>query len=88
MQGKLVIALGYPDQSQGVLNPMHLGNMLWSPEATLVIPVTRDGQVSRELTVMPRFRHIVNVPVMGVVEVTNIPQVVSTKTNINFKNVP
>lgn len=88
MQGKLVIALGYPDQSQGVLNPMHLGNMLWSPEATLVIPVTRDGQVSRELTVMPRFRHIVNVPVMGVVEVSNIPQVVSTKTNINFKNVP
>jgi hypothetical protein len=62
--------------------------MLWSPEATLVIPVTRDGQVSRELTVMPRFRHIVNVPVMGVVEVSNIPQVVSTKTNINFKNVP
>lgn len=88
MQGKLVIALGYPDQSQGVLNPMHLGNMLWSPEATLVIPVTRDGQVSRELTVMPRFRHIVNVPVMGVVEVSNIPEVVSSKTNINFKNVP
>jgi hypothetical protein len=88
MEGKLVIALGYPGEGQGTLNPMHFGNMLWSPEATLVIPVTRDGQVSRELTVMPRFRHIVNVPIMGVVEVKNIPQVVSTKTNINFKNVP
>jgi hypothetical protein len=30
MQGKLVIALGYPDQTEGTLNPIHFGYMLWS----------------------------------------------------------
>lgn len=88
MQGKLVIALGYPDQSEGTLNPIHFGYMLWSPEATIVIPQARGDQISKELTVMPRFRHITNVPVMGMVEVKNIPAVVSKKISIDFHNVP
>lgn len=88
MQGKLVIALGYPDQTEGTLNPIHFGYMLWSPEATIVIPQARGDQISKELTVMPRFRHITNVPVMGMVEVRNIPDVVSKKISIDFHNVP
>ena len=88
MQGKLVIALGYPDQSEGTLNPIHFGYMLWSPEATIVIPQARGDQISKELTVMPRFRHITNVPVMGMVEVKNIPDVVSKKIAIDFRNIP
>ena len=88
MQGKLVIALGYPDQSEGTLNPIHFGYMLWSPEATIVIPQARGDQISKELTVMPRFRHITNVPVMGMVEVKNIPDVVSKKIAIDFHNIP
>ena len=88
MQGKLVIALGYPDQTEGTLNPIHFGYMLWSPEATIVIPQARGDQISKELTVMPRFRHITNVPVMGMVEVKNIPDVVSQKISIDFHNVP
>lgn len=88
MQGKLVIALGYPDQTEGTLNPIHFGYMLWSPEATIVIPQARGDQISKELTVMPRFRHITNVPVMGMVEVKNIPDVVSKKISVDFHNVP
>lgn len=88
MQGKLVIALGYPDQTEGTLNPIHFGYMLWSPEATIVIPQARGDQISKELTVMPRFRHITNVPVMGMVEVKNIPDVVSKKIAIDFHNIP
>ena len=88
MQGKLVIALGYPDQTEGTLNPIHFGYMLWSPEATIVIPQARGDQISKELTVMPRVRHITNVPVMGMVEVKNIPAVVSKKISIDFHNVP
>ena len=84
MQGKLAIAFGYPEASNGQLNPMHFGNMLWVPEMTLVLPISRGGQTSKELTVTPRFRHIVNVPIMGMLTVTNIPQVVSVRTTINF----
>ena len=88
MQGKIVIAFGYPEQSNNTFNPMHFGAMLWVPEVTLVIPISRNGQISRELTVQPRFRHVVNVPVMGLLEVKNIPEVVSTKTSIDFREVP
>lgn len=73
MENKLYIALGYPEKSAGQLNPLHFGNMLWSPELVLTLPIGRGGQVSKELTVQPRFRHIVNVPVLARVTVSNLP---------------
>lgn len=80
VMNKIFIAFGYPEQTNGVLNPMHFGNMLWSPEMVLKMPMTINGQVSRELTVQPRFRHIVNVPVMGVLHVKNLPVSLINKT--------
>lgn len=88
MQGKIVIALGYPEQATNVLFPLHFGAMLWVPELTAVLPISRNNQISRELTVQPRFRHIVNVPVMGLIEVSGISGVISTKTSIDFNEVP
>ncbi len=88
MQGKIVIAFGYPEGSNGKLNPMHFGNMLWVPEMTLVLPISRNGQISKELIVQPRFRHIVNVPIMGMIEVEGIVDVVSTRTVIDFHEIP
>jgi hypothetical protein len=46
--------------------------MVWKPELTLVLPISRNGQISKELTVSPSFTHIVNLPVLGVIEVTGI----------------
>ena len=83
VMNKIFIAFGYPEQTNGVLNPMHFGNMLWSPEMVLKMPMTINGQVSRELTVQPRFRHIVNVPVMGVLHVKNLPVSLINKIVLN-----
>ena len=86
VMNKIYIALGYPGANQNQLNPLHFGNMLWSPELVLTLPIARGGQISKELTVQPRFRHIVNVPVLGVLNVTNLPEA-ATK-NIVLQNHP
>ena len=86
VMNKIYIALGYPGSNQNQLNPLHFGNMLWSPELVLTLPIARGGQISKELTVQPRFRHIVNVPVLGVINVSNLPEA-ATK-NIVLQNHP
>lgn len=32
VMNKIFVALGYPGRNENVLNPLHFGNMLWSPE--------------------------------------------------------
>jgi hypothetical protein len=88
VQNKLIIALGYPEKNQGEVNPMHFGNMLWSPEMVLNLPISRGGQISKELTVQPRFRHVVNVPVLGVVDITNLPQAATNKAVVATHEIP
>lgn len=80
IENQLFIALGYPNMNSGQLNPLHFGNMLWSPELVLTLPISRGGQISKELTVQPRFRHIVNVPVLGKVNVQNLPEAAYERT--------
>lgn len=88
MQGQIAIAFGYPSQGENSLNPAHFGNMLWSPEMTLVLPMQRSGGVQKELVVSPRFRHIVNVPIMGWIQATGIPEVVTSRVPLHFKELP
>jgi hypothetical protein len=84
MQGQIAIAFGYPGLTDNALNPAHFGNMLWSPEMTLVLPMQRSGGVQKELVVSPRFRHIVNVPVMGWIQASGIPEVVTSRVPLHF----
>lgn len=88
VMNKIFVALGYPGRNENVLNPLHFGNMLWSPELVLTLPIARGGQISKELTVQPRFRHIVNVPVMGQINVQNLPSAATLKTTVNTHEVP
>lgn len=76
--GKIFISFGVFDSSRNTtINPLNFGNMLYSPETVVRMPVSRDGQVSMELIVAPRFVHINNLPAMAVLNVTNLPDVVS-----------
>lgn len=81
--GKIFVTFSVFDPSRNTsINPLSFGNMLWSPELTVTMPVSRDGAVSRELIVAPRFLHIVNLPVLTKLTVTGLPQVTS-KVAIN-----
>lgn len=82
--GKMFITFGqFGEGKEGQPNPMHFGNMGWKPELTLVLPMTRNGQISKELTVQPAFVHVLNLPVLGVFTVTNIESVIDDKVTIN-----
>lgn len=85
MAGRIAVSFGQFDNgSANTPNPLHFGNMAWKPEMTLVLPIARGGQISKELTVSPAFRHIVNLPVMGMLTVTNVPNVVASQVPITF----
>jgi hypothetical protein len=87
MAGKIFISFGVFDSSRNTtINPLNFGNMLWSPELTVNMPVSRDGSVSNEMIVAPRFLHFVNLPVLTVLDVIGLPAV-TNKVSSNFHNV-
>lgn len=80
--GKIFLTFGVFDESRNSApNPLNFGNMGWSPEMTVVLPISRNGQISKELSVSPRFLHIVNLPVLTLLTVDNVPNVIN-KVNI------
>lgn len=87
ISGKIFLSFGVFDSSRNTgINPLSFGNMLWSPELTVVMPVSRDGQVSKELIVAPRFLHNVNLPIMTVLTVSGLPEVTG-KVSVNMHSV-
>jgi hypothetical protein len=78
VSGKIFITFGVFDENRNVEpNPLNFGNMAWSPELTLVLPISRDGQISREIAVSPRFLHVSHLPIMAVLTVENVPDVLN-----------
>lgn len=84
MRGKIIFSFGQEASfNSGVPNALHFGNMAWKSELTLMMPTFRNNATQMELTVYPSFRHIANVPVLGVLNVTNIESVIATKLAVN-----
>lgn len=83
MVDKIAIAFGYFDGNENKVNPLHFGAMAWKPEQTVVLPISRNGQISKELTVQPSFLHVVNCPVLGWINVAGLSDVIAKKVTIN-----
>ncbi len=84
VRGKIFVTFGVFDGDiNSAPNPLHFGCMGWKPELTLTIPISRNGQVSKELTVQPSFLHIVNLPLLIVIDIINLPDVLN-KVSIDF----
>ncbi len=84
VKGKIFITFGVFDSARNTsVNALNSGQMLYSPEVVVQLPISRDGQVSNELIVTPRFKHSFNLPVMTVLEVTGLPEVTG-KVTINM----
>lgn len=89
MRGKIVFSFGMNNSyDAGAPNPLHFGNTAYKPELTLMMPIARNGQTSYELTVQPSFRHVVNLPIMGYITVTNIEDIIADKATVNFHSIP
>jgi hypothetical protein len=79
MAGKIFVTFGqFSADVNAAPNPLHFGCMAWKPELTITLPISRGGQVSKELTVQPSFLHIVNCPVLAMFNVVNIPDALNS----------
>lgn len=88
MAGKIFLSFGVEEAyGSGAPHPFHFGSMAWAPEVPVMMPMTRNGAISYELTVAPRFRHVTQLYVMGYVTITNITEAISTKIAINTNQV-
>jgi hypothetical protein len=87
MTGKIIVSFGVFDGSRNTsVNPLNFGNLLYSPEVTTKLPVSRDGQTSNELMVTPRFAHMPVLPVMTSLNVTGLPETTG-KITVNMNQV-
>lgn len=87
MMGKIFLTFGNFDPAlDGQPNPYHFGNMAWRPETVMAFPTARDGQTSFELTVMPTFLHIVNLPVLARIDVSGLSEAMTKKPIIGFED--
>lgn len=87
VSGKIYMAFGVFDENRNTApNPLNFGNMAWSPELTIVLPISRNNQISRETAVSPRFLHFTNCPILTVLSVINVPDVLK-KLPINMHTV-
>ena len=78
IDNKIVLALTRGGVN-GQVDPLGFGCMAWIPELTSSIVVQRDGATYQEAMVQPRSRHINNLPIMAVINVTGLSDVMTSK---------
>lgn len=83
MQGKIFVTFAVFDENRNVApNPLNLGNLVWAPELVLSANISRSG-ISKETVVQPRYLFVPHLPVMGLIEVTGIPDVVNASVALS-----
>lgn len=65
-------------------HPLSFGFFAYMPELVATAVVTRNNQVSREPMVQPRTRHVVTLPFLVRINVSNISAAATDKTAIDF----
>lgn len=73
MAGKIFITYGvFGDDRNTVVNPLNFGNMIWAPTIATDVIRTVSNSTRRELMTMPRYLHIVNLPILIQIDVSDI----------------
>jgi hypothetical protein len=87
VQGKIFVTFGvFTGDRNSAPNPLNFGNLAWAPELVLTANISRQGQISKETVVQPRYLFVTNLPVLTAIEVSNVPDVLN-KVPLNFHSV-
>ncbi len=78
MYGKIVISLSRAN-AEGP-DPLTFGTHGWMSELIATMPISRNGQTSKEATVQPRTLHINNMPVLAIINVKGLTKVLVDRT--------
>ena len=87
VKGKLFISFGDNSSTRNEkVNPLGFGVCFWSPELSLDVVANRGGSIVRELSTLPRFLHVAQLPIMTVINVTGVEASLG-KIAVNFRTV-
>ena len=78
MYGKIVISMSRAN-AEGP-DPLTFGTHGWMSELIATMPISRNGQTSKEATVQPRTLHINNMPVLAIINVKGLTKVLVDRT--------
>jgi len=78
MYGKIVISMTRSG-AEGP-DPLTFGTHGWMSELIATMPISRNGQTSKEATVQPRTLHINNLPVLAIITVKGLTKVLVDRT--------
>lgn len=84
--GKIFVTFVVNENRNTEPHPLNFGQMFWAPTITTDVVRTMNGSTSRELSTMPRFLHVVNLPILSVFNVSNIAAALGKVTK-NFHTV-
>lgn len=79
MRNKIVISLSQKDGAEGP-NPFTFGTFAWCPELMVSTQMQRGASTYHQDMAHPRYAHIVNLPVLAVLNVTGIEEVTGEAT--------
>ena len=79
MKDKIVYTFGRDGEG---LDPLNFGSHLWVTELIHHTQVHRDGANYREAMVHPRSRHVVHLPILGIIEVEGLNEVVNGRVDL------
>ena len=81
--GKIFITYGvFNNDRSTVVNPLNFGNLVWAPTIATDVIRTIGGSTRRDLMTMPRYCHIVNLPILLEINLSDIENVIG-KVSIN-----
>ena len=81
--GKIFVTYGvFNNERNTVVNPLNFGNLVWAPTIATDVIRTVSNSTRRDLMTMPRYSHIVNLPILLEFNVSDIENVIG-KVTIN-----
>lgn len=86
LAGRIVFSFAQPGAGgENTAHPLTFGVTGWKPEVVTSLQVTRNGAVNRELTVQPSFLQVMNLPIVGMLELKNLDKVARLQTELAVK---
>lgn len=85
--GKIFVTFVVDNDKDVKPNPLNFGNMVWAPTITTDVSRTVSGSHRRELMTIPRYAHIVNLPILVTFDVSD-PEGVLSKVVLHNKVIP
>ena len=77
LEDKIIITLGVRDNRTNDIDPLNFGVCLWSPELVINTKKTIGEGVRTEISTFPRFLHYINLPIIGVYNITDVETIAS-----------